>query len=247
MLQVVPMADITKELDGTQEAADFLLAMLADSAPQHVTVLGSTMPSFKVSFYKQTAAELAEKEPVIAALVATGRERLGVLSGKMQAVAHASGLPPDAVQHALQRLAAKGQVHLDGAREPAVALRLRGTLAELPVTARDLHARLTRLMQSTVRPCACRYRLQLHHGCSHDGEMPAEESSHAACRWASWRRRSRCSPLPPSCQATSGRTSCSAASATPSRRLPLEKRPASRALRRRSPAPSCRSTRHLAA
>lgn len=145
------MADLTKALDGTQEAVDMLLAMLADKAPEHVSLLGSTMSAFKVSFYKQTACELAEAEPVIAALLATGRERMGVLTGKMQTLAHASGLPPDAVQHALQGLAARGQIHLQSTGDAAVALRLCGKLAQLPVTPRELHARLGRVQQSVVR------------------------------------------------------------------------------------------------
>jgi hypothetical protein len=145
------MADLTKAADATQECIDFLLSMLADLLPGQVTLLGPTMPSFKLSFYKQTATQLAAAEPVIAALVATGRERKGVYAGRMEAIAHAAAITPDGVQHVLQRLAAAGHVHLDASREPAVALWLKGRPEGLPAVARTLHGRLCRLQQQMVR------------------------------------------------------------------------------------------------
>lgn len=150
-MQVIPAADLTKAADCTQDSLDFLLALLAACAPASVRLLGSAMPSFKLAFYKQTARQLAESEPVVAALVATGRERQGVFTGKMEAVARASGLAPDLVQHALQRLAAAGQVHLEAAREQAVALALRPRPAALPALSRIVHTRLARLQLQMVR------------------------------------------------------------------------------------------------
>lgn len=146
--QVLKAADLAAASDASQDAIDFILVMLAKEAPGHFELCGTTMPSFKVGFYKQTAAQLAEDEPIVAALVATGRERNGVYSGTMQAVARAAGQRPDAVQHTLQRLAGAGQVHLEADKEPAVAVRVHG--AAPPGLARSVHARLHRLQQHAV-------------------------------------------------------------------------------------------------
>jgi hypothetical protein len=150
--QVIPTSEITKAADATQDSADFLLALLATCAPGHIRLLGSTMHSFKIGFYKHSAAELAADEPVIAALVATGHERGGLFTGRMEAVARRAGVPPDAVQHALQRLAAKGQVHLEAGQEQAAAIAVAGRpAAGVRALAKVVHARLAALQQRMVR------------------------------------------------------------------------------------------------
>ena len=151
LLQVVPMADLTKAADTSQEGVDLLLTLLTDCAAHSMQLLGSTMPSFKVGFYKQSATELAQAEPVIAALVATGNERQGVFTGRMEAVARRAGAVPDAVQHTLQKLAAAGQVHLEASKEPAVALSVAAQPGQdVTALARPVHARLQRLQQRAV-------------------------------------------------------------------------------------------------
>lgn len=144
------MADFAAASDAAQDAIDFILVLMSKVAPSYISLHGTTMPSFKVGFYKQTAQELAAQEPVIAALVAAGRERGGVYSATMQAVAKVALQPPDAVQHALQRLAGAGHVHLEAGREQAIAVSVRD---EAPAgLAKDVHMRLQRLQQLSVRP-----------------------------------------------------------------------------------------------
>jgi phage tail tape-measure protein len=149
-MQVLPLPELAKAGDTTNESVNLLLAMLEAQASHCVSLLSSCMLSFKVGFYKRTAAELAEAEPVVAALVATGRERRGIITAHMQQVAQASGCVPDEVQDELQRLAASGHIYLEGTGELAVALRLAERPEDSTCLCRELHACLSGMEHTIV-------------------------------------------------------------------------------------------------
>jgi hypothetical protein len=144
------MSELAKAADTTHESIQILLAMLEGQASNHMSLLGTCMLSFKVGFYKTAAAELAEEEPVIAALVATGRERQGIITAHMQQVAQASGCVPDAVQDVLQRLAASGDIYLEATGERALALLVAERPEDTSCLCLELHARLSRLERTMV-------------------------------------------------------------------------------------------------
>lgn len=109
----------------TAEAVELVLAVLGRVAPHAAAPLGGTMASVKVACYKRRPEEVAEEEPVFAALMAVGRARNGTFSASMQAVAREAGVAPDAVQDALQRLAGRGEVHFEAAGDKSMAVRVR--------------------------------------------------------------------------------------------------------------------------
>lgn len=68
----------------TVDTIQTMLAMLEKTAPSAVRVLGNVISSFKVACYKRKAEEVAEREPVFAAIQSVARVRNGTLSAKTQ-------------------------------------------------------------------------------------------------------------------------------------------------------------------
>lgn len=108
----------------TTDAVELVMAVLGRVAPRAAAPLGGTMASVKVACYKRPPAEVAEEEPVFAAVMAEGRARNGTFSACMQRVARAAGVAPDAVQDALQRLAGRSEVHFEATGDASMAVRV---------------------------------------------------------------------------------------------------------------------------
>lgn len=81
---VLQLRDTAQEAQITLDAIQTMLALLERVAPDAVRVLGNVMPAFKVACYKRKAEELAEREPLFAAIQSVARVRNGTLSAKMQ-------------------------------------------------------------------------------------------------------------------------------------------------------------------
>lgn len=81
---VLQLRDAAQGAQITVDTIQTMLALLESVAPNAVRVLGNVMPAFKVACYKRTAEELAEREPLFAAIRSVARVRNGTLSAKMQ-------------------------------------------------------------------------------------------------------------------------------------------------------------------
>ena len=81
---VLQLRDTAQGAQITLDTIQTMLALLERVAPEAVRVLGNVMPAFKVACYKRKAEELAEQEPLFAAIQSVARVRNGTLSAKMQ-------------------------------------------------------------------------------------------------------------------------------------------------------------------
>lgn len=81
---VLQLRDTATGAQITLDTIQTMLALLERAAPNAVRVLGNVMPAFKVACYKRKVEELAEREPLFAAIQSVARIRNGTLSAKMQ-------------------------------------------------------------------------------------------------------------------------------------------------------------------
>jgi hypothetical protein len=81
---VLQLRDIAQGAQVTVDTVHTMLALLERVEPNTVRVLGNVMPAFKVACYKRKAADLADREPLFAAIQSVAHVRNGALTAKMQ-------------------------------------------------------------------------------------------------------------------------------------------------------------------